>query len=112
MFDILFQGKKNEIKSYMDMISIEIKKLQISKLAIEKAVGMIAHAIAKSEFIVQRGSERTRDHLYWILNVQPNPNETATDFWIEVIRRLLIQEECLICDIGQNLYIVDRKSVV
>ena len=110
MFDILFQGKKNEIKSYMDMISIEIKKLQISKLAIEKAVGMIAHAIAKSEFIVQRGSERTRDHLYWILNVQPNPNETATDFWIEVIRRLLIQEECLICDIGQNLYIVDAYS--
>ena len=34
MFDILFQGKKNEIKSYMDMISIEIKKLQISTLAI------------------------------------------------------------------------------
>lgn len=110
MFDILFQGKKNEIKSYMDMISIEIKKLQISKLAIEKAVGMIAHAIAKSEFIVQRGSERTRDHLYWTLNVQPNPNETATDFWIQVIRRLLIQEECLICDIGQNLYIVDAYS--
>ena len=110
MFDILFQGKKKEIQSYMDVISIEITKLQISKLAIEKAVGMIAHAIAKSEFIVQRGSERAKDHLYWVLNKQPNPNETATDFWIQVIRRLLIEGECLICDIGQNLYIADEYS--
>ena len=47
MFDFLFKSKNNEIQSYMDMVSVEIKKLKLSKLAIQKAVGMIAHAVAK-----------------------------------------------------------------
>ena len=54
MFDFLFQNKNGEQQSYMDMISVEIKKLELSKMAIQKAKGMISHAIAKSEFIVQR----------------------------------------------------------
>ena len=39
MFDFLLKNKNNEIQSYMDMISVEIKKLKLSKLAIQKAVG-------------------------------------------------------------------------
>lgn len=110
MFDILFPGKKGEIKSYMDLVSIEVKKLQISKLAIEKAVNMIAHAVAKSEFVVQRKEGRAKDHLYWVLNIQPNANETATDFWIRVVRRLLTEGECIICNIAGALYIADSYS--
>lgn len=110
MFDFLFQNKKGEMQSYMDMISVEVKKLKLSKLAIHKAVGMIAHAIAKSEFVVQGADGRVRDHTYWILNIRPNRNETATDFWIEVIQRLLTEGECLICYIGKKLYIVDSHT--
>lgn len=110
MFDFLFQSKKGEMQSYMDMISVEVKKLKLSKLAIQKAVGMIAHAIAKSEFVVQRADGRVKDHIYWILNIQPNANETATDFWIEVIQKLLEEKECLICSVGKKLYIVDSYT--
>ena len=111
MFDFLFQNKKGEMQSYMDMISVEVKKLKLSKLAIQKAVGMIAHAIAKSEFVVQRADGRARDHIYWILNIRPNPNETATDFWIDVIQRLLTERECLICNLSGKLYIVDAYTM-
>lgn len=111
MFDFLFQNKKGELQSYMDAISIDIKRLMLSKLAIEKATNMIAHAIAKSEFVVQRKDGRKKDHIYWLLNIRPNPNETATEFWIEAIRRLLLETECLICFVGNNLYIVDSYSV-
>ena len=38
MFDFLFQNKKGELKSISDMISIEIKKMKITNMAIEKAV--------------------------------------------------------------------------
>ena len=75
MFDFLFQNKKGELHSYMDTISVDIQKLALSELAIEKAVGMIAKAIAKSEFIVERNHVRTKDDVYWLLNIQPNPNE-------------------------------------
>ncbi len=111
MFDFLFQNKKGEIQSYMDMISVEVKKLKLSKLAIHKAVGMIAHAIAKSEFVVQREDRRVKDHIYWIMNIRPNPNETATDFWIDVIQRLLTERECLICNLSGKLYTVDAYTM-
>ncbi len=111
MFDFLFQNKKGELYSYTDTISVDIQKLALSELAIEKAVGMIAKAIAKSEFIVERNHVRTKDDVYWLLNIQPNPNETATDFWISAIRKLLLETECVICLVNGNMYIVDYYTI-
>lgn len=111
MFDFLFQNKKGELQSLSDLISVEVKKMKITKMAIEKAIGMIAHAIAKSEFIVQGKNERLRNELYWSLNVKPNLNETATEFWIEVIQKLIKNSECLICIIGKKFYIADSFQV-
>lgn len=111
MFDFLFQNKKGELQSLSDLISVEVKKMKITKMTVEKAIGMVAHAIAKSEFIVQGKNERLRNELYWSLNVKPNPNETATEFWIEVIQRLLKNSECLICIIGKKFYIADSFQV-
>ena len=111
MFDFLFQNKKGELQSLSDLISVQQKKMKITKMAVEKAIGMVAHAIAKSEFIVQGKNERLRNELYWSLNVKPNPNETATEFWIEVIQRLLKNSECLICISGKKFYIADSFQV-
>lgn len=110
MFDFFFKSKNGEKLPYSEVISVEIKKLALSKMAIEKAVGMIAHAIAKSEFVVQRKDGRVKDHVYWILNVRPNPNETATDFWITAIKKLLTEDECLICSVSGMLYIIDTYT--
>ena len=107
MFDFLFKNKKGETSSIVETITVELKKLALSKLAIEKAIGMIAHAIAKSEFVVQRKDGREKDHVYWILNIRPNRNETATDFWIAVIKKLLIESECLVCNVSGMLYMAD-----
>lgn len=111
MFDFLFQNKKGELYSYTDTVSIDVQKLALSELAIEKAVGMIAKAIAKSEFVVERNHIRVKDNVYWLLNIQPNPNETATDFWISAIRELLLETECVICLVNGNMYIVDSYTI-
>lgn len=107
MFDLLFHNKKNEFQSYMDIISVNIKKLSIAKMAVEKAVNMIAHAVAKSEFVVQRANGRVKDNIYWKLNIQPNPKQTGTDFWIEVVQKLLTEEEAVICRVGKNFYLAE-----
>ena len=107
MFNFLVQNKKGEVQNYLDIISVNVKKITLSKMAIEKAVGMIAKAIAKSEFIVERNGARVKDDVYWLLNVRPNYNETATDFWIKVIRKLLLETECVVCHIAGGLYLAD-----
>lgn len=111
MFDFLFQNRKNEMESYMDVITVDGAKLLLSKFAIEKAVGMVANAIAKSEFVVQRGGERVKDELYWRLNIQPNDNETATDFWRIAVRKLLTRQESVVCINNGKYYIVDSYNV-
>ena len=110
MFDWLFKNGDEPEQSLLEMITVDVQKLTLSKMAIEKAVGMIAKAIAKSEFIVQRKDGRAKDHIYWMLNVRPNPNETATDFWMEIVRKLLIESEAVICRLNGGLYLVDSFS--
>lgn len=104
MFDFLFSNKNGELKSLVDLISIDAAKAAISDMAIEKAANMIAKAIAKSEFVVWRKGQKSKDDVYWVLNIQPNPNETATEFWIKCIRKLLIDQECLIVNLKGTLY--------
>lgn len=107
MFNWFFKVRDGTTENMVELLTIDVKKLSISKLAVEKAVGMIAKAVAKSEFIVQRKNGRVKDHIYYLLNVRPNANETATDFWMRAIQKMLIESECLICNIGGNLYIAD-----
>lgn len=111
MFDFLIQNKKGEIVNYMDLITVNLKKLELSKMAIEKAISMIARAIAKSEFVVERNGERIKDDIYWMLNVRTNLNESATDFWIRTIKKLLTEQECVIVYIGKSLYLADSFTV-
>lgn len=107
MFDFLFREKDGEEESITELITVDIKKLELSKMAIEKAENMIAKAIAKSEFVVQRDNERVKDDIYWMLNIRPNANETATDFWMRAMKKLLREGECVICILKNGIFIAD-----
>ena len=85
MFDFLFQNKNDELQSLAETITIELEKLNIAKLAVEKAETMIAKAIAKSDILIQTQSEHKRKYEYR-LNVQPNDNENGTYFWTKVVK--------------------------
>lgn len=110
MFDWFFNARDGTRESLVELLTIDVKKLQLSKVALEKAIGMIAKAIAKSEFVVQREDGRAKDHIYYLLNVRPNANETATDFWMKVVRKLLTESESLVCLVNGSLYIADGFS--
>lgn len=70
MFDFLFQDRNKEIQSLAEIIAVDMEKLNLSKLAIEKAIMMIAKAIAKSDILIQTESKEKNKKEYR-LNVQP-----------------------------------------
>lgn len=112
MFDWLFQDEDGNLISIDEVISAKIQKLNASKLATEKAVRMIGKAIAKSEIIIQDEHGNMRhDEIYYRLNIQPNDNETGTDFWFHVVCKLLMSGECVICRIEDKYYIADSFTV-
>lgn len=85
--------------------------LNITEMAIEKAIDMYAKIIAKAEFEeyrkIDKKIQKAKDHLYYVLNVRTNSNELATDFWRRVVRKLLREGHCLIVPMMEGLYIAD-----
>lgn len=107
MFDFLFRKKDDGLESMLEVINQDIAEMNASKFAVEKAVGMIARAIAKSEIVLQDKEGRRKDAYYYALNVRPNNNETAAVFWDRAVRRLLTEGECLIVRVRDKYYIAD-----
>lgn len=103
MFDFLFQDRNKEIQSLAEIIAVDMEKLNLSKLAIEKAIMMIAKAIAKSDILIQTESKEKNKKEYR-LNVQPNDNECGTVFWTEVVKQLLTEQEALIIPLSGKYY--------
>ena len=103
MFDFLFQDRNKEIQSLAEIIAIDMEKLNLSKLAIEKAIMMIAKAIAKSDILIQTESKEKNKKEYR-LNVQPNDHECGTVFWTEVVKQLLTEQEALIIPLSGKYY--------
>lgn len=103
MFDFLFQDRNKEIRSLAEIIAVDMEKLNLSKLAIEKAIMMIAKAIAKSDILIQTESKEKNKKEYR-LNVQPNDHECGTVFWTEVVKQLLTEQEVLIIPLNDKYY--------
>ncbi len=103
MFDFLFINRDKEMQSLAEVIAVDLGKLNLSKLAIEKAISMIAKAIAKSDILIQTGSSQKRN-IEYRLNVQPNDHECGTVFWTKVIKSLLTAQEALIIPMNNKYY--------
>lgn len=104
MFNFFIQDRKKEMLSLAEIIAVDLEKINLSKLAIEKAVLMIAKAIAKSDIIIQTESAEKRKQEYR-LNIQPNDHECGTVFWTKVVKKLLIEQEVLIIPLAGKYYI-------
>ena len=111
MFEWLFRDKSGEVTDILDVIAVKLNQIQLAKLAEEKAINMIANAIAKSEIVLSTGHERRRDSSYYRLNIRPNDNQTGTDFWYGVTRKLLKEGDCVVVRMRNGMYYMAENYV-
>lgn len=104
MFEWLFQRNSGTVVNLLDVISKDLTKVQLAAMAQEKAAGMIAKAIAKSEIVLTKGENRRKDMEYYRLNIRPNDNETGTDFWFNVARDLVRTGEAVVVRMQTGKY--------
>lgn len=102
MFEF-FWNRDKEMRSLAEIITADMAKLNLSKLAIEKAVLMIAKAIAKSDILIQSESKGKKKQEYR-LNIMPNDHECGTVFWTSVVKKLLINQEAVIIPVNGKYY--------
>lgn len=108
MFEFLRQNKDGTLVDFF--IDYVATKNCLSELAKEIAVNKIADVIAKCGFTIY--SKENTGVIDYTLNVKPNINQNATDFWKQAIYRMILNPEgCLIVRLNGGIYIADTFSV-
>lgn len=96
-----------------DVVYIDIPpSLYVKELAIYTATSLIANAISQSEFKVYEDGKSVKNDDYFTLNIKPNKNESASEFWHKVTEKMLRSEDGVLCFThGFSLYCADDFTV-
>ena len=64
--------------------------------ALQTCISMIGRTISQSEFQTRINGNMVQDEAYYRLNVRPNKNMSAHQFWSTVVWKMIMDNECLI----------------
>lgn len=110
-FLALFDRSKTSIvdlKAYIAELATEI---HFKNLAIQACVNLISNTVSRGEFLTyEKGKEARKDN-YYLLNVEPNQNKSASKFWREVVSKLVYENECLVIQYDMKFYVADSYAV-
>lgn len=77
------------------------------ELAVQACINLISNTVARSEFLTYEKGEEVRKENYYLFNVEPNQNKSASKFWRDVIYKLAYNNECLVIQQEGKFYVVD-----
>lgn len=72
------------------------QRAYLKYLALEICINFIARSIGQTEFKIMQDGKRIYDDWDYLLNVRPNTDSSAADFWEEVIYKLIFDSEVLV----------------
>jgi HK97 family phage portal protein len=80
-------------------------------LAVQSAINMIANTVARGEFLTYWQGKEVKGDNYYLFNVRPNQNKSASKFWRDVVSKLVYENECLVIPYNNQLYVADSYQV-
>lgn len=105
--DLIFgKDEKQLVISLEDYIN-HSNSLYSKELALQIGVNMIANLISKCDFDIYEKGKKVKDSNFYVLNKRPNNNDYGTNFWKRVVKRLILESECLIVHLDEKLYIAE-----
>ena len=114
---ILDVFKFSKAETFVDMNELSTREKEISKnlalksAALSKNANYVGRGLSKARFLVKGpNGDKFKDWLY-LLNVRPNPNQTASIFLAEVGKGLITDGEILLVVKDGNLFIADSFTV-
>lgn len=103
-------GKDNKLRMNTKVGALAAE-VYVKQLAIQACINLIANTVARGEFLTYVKGEEVRWDNYYLLNVEPNQNKSASKFWRDVISKLVYDNECLVVPQGDKLYVADSFLV-
>ncbi|MDY8166166.1 phage portal protein [Bacillus thuringiensis] len=102
-----FGGSSSEIPD-PDCQTLQLKaEIAYKKLYVNAAIDLIARSLVACDFESYRDGKLKRSLNYYQLNVSPNKNQNAHEFWVKFVHKLVYENEVLIVPIGDEMWIAD-----
>lgn len=68
----------------------------LKKMALETCINFIGRTISQSDFRIVEGNKRQINDWHYLLNVRPNTDQSAADFWQDFVYKLIFENEVLV----------------
>lgn len=107
---IFNRGSSIDISDF-EIIKEQHNKVALKSIAFETCIGLIANAVTQIPFIVKERGTIKKNQMHYRLNVRPNKNQNNVEFWTTVIRRMILDGECLVIYEGDEMLIADNFNI-
>lgn len=107
-FDLFTRRKDSSFVYDLDLFQDTKNRVYLKRMAIDTVINYIGRAVSQSEFRVMDKGLPVKNDMYYKLNVRPNTDESASDFWQHLVYQLIYYNEVLVIqDDSSNLLIAD-----
>ena len=80
-----------------DIFGIDIEqRAYLKKTAIETCINLVGRTISLAEFRFTKDGKKVKSDWDYLLNVRPNTDQSAADFWQDFVYKLLYDNEVLV----------------
>ena len=100
-------GKKDSYNLLEMFTDNNAYDLAVQDFAMQMAINLIAGIVAKCEIKTINEGKLVKDREYFLLNYEPNQNQSASDFFMELVSKLLYYNEVLVVENAGQLLIAD-----
>lgn len=106
-----FLGKKIDNAEISAVASKTIEEAAVRELALQIAISYIANTLSKCEIKTYEKGEEVKGLFYYLLNVEPNPNQNASQFINQIVENYFYDNEALVVLHKDKLYCADGFTV-
>lgn len=106
-----FREKKVTLEELSAVLRENLERAAFRELALHIAISYIANTLSKCEFKVYENGKEVKNRLYYLLNVNPNPNENSSQFINHFIENYYYNAGALLVKHGNNIYCADSFDV-
>lgn len=108
-FSDIFKSKESNTCEPTDTYECGMfeQELVYKRLALEITVDLIANSFARADWKTFDKGEQVEKQLFYKLNVAPNEYQTSTEFFKQLVRRIMLDGEVLIYPKNGRLYVAE-----
>lgn len=100
---------KKDILAY---IKSQEEEIRIKEYALELCISKIANAISLADFETYENGKKKPGHMWWLLNHEPNQNQTQPAFMSDIIRQMVKNDDgALVIQSGDQLIVAKSFDV-